>query len=621
MMTQTRSPRWPRRFRSLLAAASAALLVMGTLAAGLPASAAVTYRGKGTQKDPYLVETAEQLNGIRNNLKAHYKLANTIDLSSFSNFEPIGYLAKPFTGSLTCDTDADGNPKYAIKNLKQSVKSMTDTIKQWYDSKKWVKGMGRMEAGLFGATKDASFTNILVLNASVENKNPAMNEGGNFNGQYYKPLPADEAGSGLLVGIASNTSLTGCAATGTLTGTANFTGGLAGQLLDGSSASNCYANATLKTGGWWGQGGLFGSAQDATVSQSWCEGKIVNDVINNTKTSDNIGGFIGMIERSVISDCYTTVDVVPNGYNFSCQTADSVVTNCYAAGKTEKIRDPRPSEYGYGNHENCYVLQGSKNFQQDFKSAAAAEISSKLVGKTAWVAGKGGLPTLSSVKVPKAASEYVPGKVETPTEPTGGTQPTDESTPAGGDASVESIKSRLETNPNDSSLVTMDMKDGIMQLKKDYDAADAAGADLDQATGLKMNLLYNALSELMLSDIGDRLQALPATDKLTIEHRKEILAIESDFAFISALCQEALNPDLKTKMDEAIAKVPDLAAASTNTTTVVNNQLTTLDWVVVGILSLLIAALATAIIWMTVVVIQTKKKQAGKPSGGNALPR
>ena len=75
MMTQTRSLRWPRRFRSLLAAASAALLVMGTLAAGLPASAAVTYRGKGTQKDPYLVETAEQLNGIRNNLKAHYKLA------------------------------------------------------------------------------------------------------------------------------------------------------------------------------------------------------------------------------------------------------------------------------------------------------------------------------------------------------------------------------------------------------------------------------------------------------------------------------------------------------------------------------------------------------------------
>lgn len=72
--------------------------------------------------------------------------------------------------------------------------------------------------------------------------------------------------------------------------------------------------------------------------------------------------------------------------------------------------------------------------------------------------------------------------------------PTDESTPAGGDASVESIKSRLETYPNDSSLVTMDMKDGIMQLKKDYDAADAAGADLDQATGLKMNLLYNALS-------------------------------------------------------------------------------------------------------------------------------
>lgn len=43
-----------------------------------------------------------------------------------------------------------------------------------------------------------------------------------------------------------------------------------------------------------------------------------------------------MIERSVISDCYTTVDVVPNGYNFSCQTADSVVTNCYAARQDGK---------------------------------------------------------------------------------------------------------------------------------------------------------------------------------------------------------------------------------------------------------------------------------------------
>ena len=41
---------------------------------------AVSYAGSGTMNDPYLVETAEQLQGMRENLSAHYKLNNTINL-------------------------------------------------------------------------------------------------------------------------------------------------------------------------------------------------------------------------------------------------------------------------------------------------------------------------------------------------------------------------------------------------------------------------------------------------------------------------------------------------------------------------------------------------------------
>ena len=97
------------------------ILVVAIMVVSIPMGAfetrAAAYSGSGTKKDPYLVQTAEQLNGMRDNLSAHYKLANTIDLSSFGKFTPIGYEGERFTGSFTCDTNADGTPKYAIKNL------------------------------------------------------------------------------------------------------------------------------------------------------------------------------------------------------------------------------------------------------------------------------------------------------------------------------------------------------------------------------------------------------------------------------------------------------------------------------------------------------------------------
>ena len=61
--------------------------------------------GNGTANNPYILTTADDINNIRKNLSAHYKLGNSIDLSGFSNFTPIGTLARPFTGSITSDLD------------------------------------------------------------------------------------------------------------------------------------------------------------------------------------------------------------------------------------------------------------------------------------------------------------------------------------------------------------------------------------------------------------------------------------------------------------------------------------------------------------------------------------
>ena len=54
--------------------------------------------GSGTLEDPYLIQTAEQLNAVRMGPKCHYKLIADIDLSNWGNWIPIG--ASPGYGFL-----------------------------------------------------------------------------------------------------------------------------------------------------------------------------------------------------------------------------------------------------------------------------------------------------------------------------------------------------------------------------------------------------------------------------------------------------------------------------------------------------------------------------------------
>lgn len=134
---------------------------------------AASYSGSGTMADPYLVQTAEQLQGIRDNLSAHYKLANTIDLSGM-DFKPIGRLDAPFTGSFVCELNADLTPKYVIKNLSVTV---AETSYVATTKNKW-------EAALFGATNGASFSGIYVLDAKITNNNYGDNTGAVIYGDY-----------------------------------------------------------------------------------------------------------------------------------------------------------------------------------------------------------------------------------------------------------------------------------------------------------------------------------------------------------------------------------------------------------------------------------------------------
>jgi len=66
--------------------------------------------GDGSSENPYQISNAQQLNLIRNNLSAYYVLIADIDMSDYSDWEPIGDTEHKFTGTL------DGQ-NHIIKNL------------------------------------------------------------------------------------------------------------------------------------------------------------------------------------------------------------------------------------------------------------------------------------------------------------------------------------------------------------------------------------------------------------------------------------------------------------------------------------------------------------------------
>ena len=132
------------------------LVLIAALAIPAPMQVkAAGYSGSGTKADPYLVTNAEQLQGMRDNLSAHYRLADTIDLSGV-DFKPIGRLDSPFTGTFVCQLNADKTPKYVIKNLTQTIAESAYAAE---NKNKW-------EGGLFGATSGASISGTTLKNRS-----------------------------------------------------------------------------------------------------------------------------------------------------------------------------------------------------------------------------------------------------------------------------------------------------------------------------------------------------------------------------------------------------------------------------------------------------------------------
>src|SRR5690625_4260949 len=189
--------------------------------------------GDGTEKNPYIIKTDEQLYNIRENPYAHYKLGADIDLAYIHHSEegwvPIGNSDAPFTGTF------DGNG-FRIRNL--NVKGEVDGL------------------GLFGVVgRSGMIKNVILEDVDIDylgqNKTSGslvgMNLGIIRNSSVTNGKVTGNESIGGLVGMNSGRIENSSAIDGKVTGNESI-GGLVG--FNNGSIENSSSNFNVYGEGW-----------------------------------------------------------------------------------------------------------------------------------------------------------------------------------------------------------------------------------------------------------------------------------------------------------------------------------------------------------------------------------
>ena len=286
--------------------------------------------GIGTVDDPYLVETADQLNSIRYKPTLHYKLVADIDLSKWGNWTPIG--GTPAYG---------GYPGDSVNKAQQS-------------------------GAFFTGSLDGDGHTIYGMQIVINEDKPYMYEGGNL--RYYGLFAIITEGEGHNKPTISNLNLVDYKidvrynnAIDSVGGDQYWLGSFAADCL-AAKIENCHAYGGSiklhfgKTDGTVTVGGITGECSDATLTRCSNSSDITVSVGDETlyKYSFQAGGITGKLtDSNNITECYNSGDVTlpltgsalefhwTNSYagGISSETAPvldsantSYITNCYNSG-------------------------------------------------------------------------------------------------------------------------------------------------------------------------------------------------------------------------------------------------------------------------------------------------
>ncbi|MCP4257897.1 MAG: hypothetical protein GY774_10275, partial [Planctomycetes bacterium] len=287
--------------------------------------------GAGTQDDPYLIYTAEELNVIGVfpcEFDKYFKLMDDIDLSHYegTEFNIIGIL-NPFAGEF------DGNGK-KITNLNH-VRGLFVSVSGA------IKYLGLIDANVDAGTGD--LVGSLVGNLQRGTITNCYAEGGNVSGN---------GSVGGLVGDNNYGTITDCSATASTMGIEDV-GGLVGHNYYGTII-NCSAAGSVS-----GSGTEYWPADDigGLVGENYWDGIIANCYSTGDVSGDeSVGGLAGNNYYGTIANCYSSGNVLASGADWQPGVGGGLVgenswggtiSNCYATGSVSASgTDYRPGVGG-----------------------------------------------------------------------------------------------------------------------------------------------------------------------------------------------------------------------------------------------------------------------------------
>ena len=222
------------------------------------------------------INTAAQLNNVRNNLSGNYRLTATIALETYGNWQPIGTESKPFTGTF------DGNG-YKITGL--TIDRKTEEF-----------------AGLFGFINGGTITNLALEDVDIVR---SMLAGAIAGVVFYSTITNSystgnifaEFHSGGIAGVTQSSTITNSYSTGEISSEFR-SGGIVG-LVENSIIVNSYSTGNIFASSY-DAGGIAGMVRNSTITNSYSTGEI--------SSGDSSGGIVGMIDNGgpayiTISNC------------------------------------------------------------------------------------------------------------------------------------------------------------------------------------------------------------------------------------------------------------------------------------------------------------------------------
>ena len=331
------------------------LLVLVMLLGLLPTAAlAAPASGSGTAEDPYLIATAQELVDFRDAVndsakkstsKLCAKLTANIDLGNEA-WTPIGKMTNTYSDYVAFGGVFDGNG-YQISGLK------IDNAKPYQALFGYVKGGIIKNLTVAGSVTTSSSSGyaagIVAYGSQVTMENCTNQVTVNVTQKGYAAGVAAYAGTG--------STIKGCTNQGNISGVGDYVGGVVAS-GSGVTMENCWntgniVNTKTPTSMSFCTGGVAGSlSSGSSATRCFNTGKVTSTI---KRTAGIVGGFGGTMTKCFNSGTITGIYAL-GGIVGSISAANTSVTDCYNTGNI--LRNAPTAQYKDSNAKGVGGIVG-----------------------------------------------------------------------------------------------------------------------------------------------------------------------------------------------------------------------------------------------------------------------